>query len=324
MWDYDWTFSPSSLGATTPTDLWIYLDTETAPVRLWPKALSPNDQALGDPVAMGTAAWITAHLIENVSTPIDGAQSGADYAWAVGNQLAHLREGVTSSNGTISQREGVFQLWSDMNYMIPPVPTYLGLSAHNDSLMQFGLDQWVLETSALLDTDQSLYRHINQQDNGFWATGNGWALLGLVRLIALFEAAKQTPPELEKAKQEASAIFGSLFQQLDSDNLLPDYMLQDNATLAIGDVAGTAAVAAAYYRFYTLCPEYATDALSSGADAAFTGVVNYVGDDGFATHVVDPMGTYGLVVYPNDPTLHSPEAQSFIGMMWAARTVAGI
>ena len=101
-------------------------------------------------------------------------------------------------------------------------------------------------------------------------------------------------------------------------------MLQDNATLAVGDVAGTAAVVAAYYRFYTLCPEHTTDALSNSADAAFTGVLSYVGDDGWAAHVVDPLGTHGLVVYPDDPTLHSPEAQSFIGMMWAARTVAGI
>ena len=60
----------------------------------------------------------------------------------------------------------------------------LGLSAHDDSLMQFGLDQWILEKSALFDKEQNLWRHINQQDNGFWATGNGWALLGLMRLVS--------------------------------------------------------------------------------------------------------------------------------------------
>ena len=99
MWDYDWTFSPSSLGATTPDDLSVYLSDETSPVPLKSMPLTQKDQALGDPVAIGTAAWITAQLIEKVSTPIDGGRCGADYAWAVGNQLVHLREGVTPSNG---------------------------------------------------------------------------------------------------------------------------------------------------------------------------------------------------------------------------------
>ena len=99
LFDYDWTFSPSSLGANTPDDLSVYTSEETSPVPLKSMPLSQNDQALGDPVAIGTAAWITAQLIEKVSTPIDGARCGADYAWAVGNQLVHLRAGVTSSNG---------------------------------------------------------------------------------------------------------------------------------------------------------------------------------------------------------------------------------
>lgn len=326
MESYDWTGSPSSLGATTPDDVSIYLS-NTAPVPLKPQALVPGDGALGDPASLGAAAYIAGQLIESLNTTIDGARSGADYAWAVGNQLSYLESGSTSDNGTISQRDGYFELWADMGYMIPPFPAYLGLAASDNTLLQLGLEQWILESSALLDTDENLFRHVNDWDARFWATGNGWMLYGLMRVLASIDAAGQTGSfsgDVTKVKQQAAPVFNSLWQQLDSDNLIPNYMLQSNTTLAVGDVSGTAAVVAAYYRFHVLCPEYAVDVLTQGAETAWEGVMAKIGDDGWATHVVDPLGTYGWVVYPDDPTLHSPEAQSFAGMMWAARTAAGI
>lgn len=38
--------------------------------------------------------------------------------------------------------------------------------------------------------------------------------------------------------------------------------------------------------------------------------------------VVDPLGSQGFLVYPDNNTLRSPEGQAFLGMMWAARSAA--
>ena len=38
--------------------------------------------------------------------------------------------------------------------------------------------------------------------------------------------------------------------------------------------------------------------------------------------VVDPLGSNGFLVYPDNNTLRSPEGQAFLGMMWAARSAA--
>ena len=99
MGSYDWTGSPSSLNVTTSNDASVYLSNTTAPVALQPQPLVDGDGALGDPASLGAAAYIAAELIDPLNTTITGARSGADYAWAVGNQLSYLQSGTTSDNG---------------------------------------------------------------------------------------------------------------------------------------------------------------------------------------------------------------------------------
>lgn len=53
--------------------------------------------------------------------------------------------------------------------------------------------------------------------------------------------------------------------------------------------------------------------------------MNKIDNDGWVTQVVDPDGADGFYVYLDmNPPMRSPEGQAFSGMMWAARTAAGI
>ncbi|OXG29456.1 hypothetical protein C359_04851 [Cryptococcus neoformans Bt120] len=321
---YNWTGAP---GQDFSKSLQDYLFPDTTPHAHVSQALVGGDGALGDPVSLIPAVWLLAKFAkQNDLRDKLGLRCPEDYAWAVGNQLDYLFNGPTSDNGTISQREARFEVWSDMGYMITPSLAYLGLDISDDSLLKKALEQFILESSAMLDTDQLIYQHIPATDARLWATGNGWMTYGLMRNLA----SVKTSPFAEdlsslkfEAEQTIAGVFKALFDQLGEDSLLPDYMLQDNSTLALGDTAGTALTVAAYYRFLEIAPHLTSQDMTAKAEKAFDGVVAKIDDNGWVTHCVDPMGTYGWVVYPEDYSLHSPEGQAFAAKMWKARTDAG-
>lgn len=108
-----------------------------------------------------------------------------------------------------------------------------------------------------------------------------------------------------------------------------------------GESASTALVVAAYYRFRKLAPWLTTEEMNRACDRAFDGVMAKVDDAGWMTQVsslqshchhrpdadtsiqvVDPLGSNGFLVYPDNDSLRSPEGQAFLGMMWAARSAA--
>ena len=118
------------------------------------------------------------------------------------------------------------------------------------------------------------------------------------------------------------------------DGLLPNYMLNTDSSLGEswryassatganvsggGETAGTALTVAAYYRFIKLYPDLATDANTKAAAQAFDAVVASLDEDGWLTSNVNPMGPWVI-----DGT-KSPEGESFVGQMWAARTAIGV
>lgn len=62
-------------------------------------------------------------------------------------------------------------------------------------------------------------------------------------------------------------------------------MLESNATLALGDAAGTALIVAAYYRLLKIAPLQTAPDLTAKAERAFDGVVAQLQDDGWLAHV---------------------------------------
>ncbi|WOO77175.1 uncharacterized protein LOC62_01G000761 [Vanrija pseudolonga] len=315
---YDWSGAP---GPST-TNLVPLLSSST------PRPLVDGAGSLGDPASLGPAAWITANFADQVrvlnGSGVSGLHSDAAYAWAVGNQLAALYNGPRADNGTISQRDSEFQLWSDMGYMIPPFLAYLGLTTNNATLLGDALTQWSLESSALLDPSANLYRHVHYWDTGFWLTGNGWMLSGLVRVLASIAKspyAAQFKDQTDAAARTAANVFTALFNALDNSGLIATYVGATDGTAALTDSTGTTAVVGAFYRFLVLRPDLATP-LKSKADIAFRGVVAKINSDNWLTAVVDPQGTNGFL--RNDAAnTRSPEGQSLLGALWAARTAAG-
>ena len=99
-------------------------------------------------------------------------------------------------HNTVSFQDGFTsrQLWVDGMYMVPP---FLAVMGELDEAKR-QLDGY---SDALLDRDTLLYRHIWDAGSGrfvrdvHWATGNGWALMGTVRVAA--EAKKQGRRDIE-------------------------------------------------------------------------------------------------------------------------------
>lgn len=316
---YDFSGAPAP-GTTKVLNAYL---TPHPPTAIHARALIDGAGSLGDPCALGPATWVLAHFADAVGDVGTELQSDDAYAWAVANQLAYLNNGIKSDNGTISMREGHFELWADQGYMIPPYLAYLGLTTKNTDLLSQALHQWSLTSSGLLDTSTNLYRHVNGWDARPWATGNAWMLAGLMRVLGSIESAGITTldAQVKEAQQTAAAVFKALFDRLDESGRLPNYMDQHDPNLTHGDSAGTAGVVSAYYRFLVMRPDLAAP-MKDKAAHAFASVVAKINADSWLTQVVDPQGTNGFLVYPNQNT-RSPEGQSLVAAMWAARTAAG-
>lgn len=108
----------------------------------------------------------------------------------------------------ISQRVSQVQLWSDAVYMFPPfcevpvsyylltgiliafrkfIVAYYGALQSNYSLLYESYNQVKLYRETLLDPNGTgLWRHIElgtSIDNHLWGTGNGWAAMGMMRVL---------------------------------------------------------------------------------------------------------------------------------------------
>jgi rhamnogalacturonyl hydrolase YesR len=76
-------------------------------------------------------------------------------------------------------------------YMAPPFIAYFGALQQNLTLLREAYTQCALYRDALLDESSGLWRHIalgSWQDDNHWATGNGWAAAGMMRVLATLNA----------------------------------------------------------------------------------------------------------------------------------------
>lgn len=71
--------------------------------------------------------------------------------------------------------------------MVPPFLAYYGVVNSNTSLIQEAYRQCELYRQYLRTPETGLWRHIlwgPHPDPGLWATGNGWAAAGMLRVVA--------------------------------------------------------------------------------------------------------------------------------------------
>ncbi|KAG9034980.1 hypothetical protein FRB95_012270 [Tulasnella sp. JGI-2019a] len=267
----------------------------------------------GDPASLGVAV-----LLGNWTNA-----SGAVYSQAAQQQLDLLMTGTPRvasglAAGAISHRADSVALWSDFMYMVPPFLAYYGAVTQNASLILESYNQISLYRDALFSPNVSLWQHIycpgaysssvnNFNDTGHWATGNGWAAAGMLRVLATM---KNSPWSSQFQTQQTdlsnwiteihtgmtnvlptSGIFNNYVDVADGVRV-PSLPKGDHAT-NFPDASGTAIFAATVYRHITLSNPGSYDKILATAEKVrgalyATNGTTHFDANGWLTPVVDP------------------------------------
>jgi hypothetical protein len=180
-----------------------------------PRSLVGGDGALGDPAANSAGTLLLAQYAARPEVrDLLTMRAKEDYAWAVANQWSYLDNGPKAENGTISQREGHFEMWADAGYMIPPSFAAIGLVKQDADIMRIAVDQWNLQKSVLFDDSAGLWRHVHYWDTRLWATGQAWQLGGGLRVLTSAKAAGFDRDLREGLKEIEDTLIHALYASL--------------------------------------------------------------------------------------------------------------
>ncbi|KAI0698006.1 hypothetical protein BC835DRAFT_1405518 [Cytidiella melzeri] len=266
------------------------------------------NSAAGDPPSIGVSV-----LIANWTGR--GQQDNLNYAGAATDQLEYLFLKVPrTSDGAISHRVEKLQLWSDFVAMTPPFISYYGVVTGNQSMVEEGYNQIKLYRNYLLDSSAGT-------DPGHWSTGNGWAAIGMLRVlgtIARSQFSGQMQSEQKDLTSWVGEIHSGMYANLRSSGLFGNYADQNST---FDDAASTALLASTVYRLsllgnvHTFIPmaEKSRQALFAQGSSSSTngsGLTHFT-SDGWLTPVVNPdnIGQQGT---------QSPEGQAFVVELSAA------
>lgn len=144
--------------------------------------------------------------------------------------------------------------------MAPPFFAYYGPAFNTDEAIRFALGQCLLYRQALKPNTTSgevsagAWQHIlgsENEDLGLWSTGNGWAAMGMARVLAtlLHWHPTKTGANPQIAQRDLFGWIGEILQAAMSspkeEGLLRNYL---NDTTWFGETSGTALLTATVYR----------------------------------------------------------------------------
>lgn len=297
------------------------LDYAQRKINLTGNALADGEGAVGDPASMGVGALLL------------GAASSGDRAYtaAAERQLATIMAAPRYYNGALSQRADVAELWADNMFMTPPFLAYYAVATQNRSLLrqavrQCGLYREVLQANTTASWD-GLWTHIvgpQSQTLGVWATGNGWAALGMARVLATVTnwsvSAGWLTEQAQLKRWIMEILDGADEVQVDPETgMLRNYLVggvesqTDTSVDWFGDGAGTAALVAAALRLAVIDPDLAPQ-LIRFTKPLRAALVSNTDDSGLLAPTVNPYDWHSTKGW----TTGSPEGQSFISMAGAA------
>ncbi|QRV84738.1 cell wall glycoside hydrolase YteR [Ceratobasidium sp. AG-Ba] len=241
-----------------------------------------EDGSAADPASNGVGV-----LIANWTNA-----SGGNYDQAATDQLTYLLTvAPRTSSGAISHRSDEVQLWSDFVYMVPPFLAYYGVMTDNRTLVEEAYNQIKLYRNVLID-GTGMWQHIKMgsfEDTGHWSTGNGWAAMGMLRVLASI-----------RGSQWANALKG---QTRDLENWIIE--IHD----AMWPQLPTALLAASTYRLSPLSGVHKHLPLAERVHTILS--TEHINSDGWLNPVVDPHSFH-------DEGQKSAEAQAFVLKMHAA------
>ena len=239
-------------------------------------AMIGGGEAISDPAANGEVC-LRAYEKSGDDFFKKGADAMLDYLM---NKATRTEDGVILHND-VSFFEGFtkYQLWADGLYMVPPFLAVMG-----------ELDEALLQIRGykrhLYDTERQLFYHVKDVVKGefvrklYWATGNGWALMGLARVIeaAMKAGRSDVADELVAFMTE---LLDGLLEWATEDGRFRD-ILDDETSF----VDGTSAVmmAAAVYRGIVL-GFLPAEKYKAAADKAFETVSGHIDEYGLLREV---------------------------------------
>ncbi|KAH7329733.1 Six-hairpin glycosidase-like protein [Stachybotrys elegans] len=256
-----------------------------------------DDSAVGDPASLGVSAIL---LGQSDSSYIDASNRQADFI---------LKDAPRFSNGAISQRSDVAEVWADNMAMSFPFLAYLAVQNNDPSLMATVVTQCGLQRDVLQSGNLN-WRHIigpQSQDTGLWSTGNGWAAYGMVRVLHTLQKWSGSSSMTSQAGQLKSWIKeildGAMGSSLDG-GLLRNY-LNDNSWF--GEISGTAMLTAAVYRMAVNDPSTFGKNYITWADNNRRALANRQGSNGVFAPAVNPLNWLDR----SEDNNGSPEGQAF-------------
>jgi hypothetical protein len=259
----------------------------------------------GDPASLGVVSILL-------------GQRDSAYLEAAERQYDTLcRKTPRLSNGAISHREKVAEAWSDFVYMVPPFIAYYAMAKGDPDALDAAVEQCILYKK-ILQGDDGLWHHIigpETEDLGIWSTGNGWAALGMMRVLALLvKSGKNHDKQEELFNAVLSILGGAMKHDKDPKSQLIRNYIPDKSWF--GENAGTAALASAAYRLAALYPAR-RDALAQylqWAEKIRLVVLHHIEEDtGLVSPVINPMDWRD-----RKPYKASAEGQCFVLLMYAA------
>ncbi|PCH34536.1 hypothetical protein WOLCODRAFT_106156 [Wolfiporia cocos MD-104 SS10] len=189
---------------------------------------------------MRTASGSFLDTLAQITLP--GESIGVTYARAIQEQLEYTLTVVPrTSDGANSHHIEQVQLWADSVYVIPPFLTSAGVLQNNKTLLTEAYMQVSTAFHLLV-----LWKHIllggNDQDHGFWSTGNGWAAAGALRVLSAIAC-----------PQYAEMGYIRICLQ-DLDSYLFHNYANDSSTFL--DVSSTVLLTSTVYRLALIGPVY--------------------------------------------------------------------
>ncbi|KAK5134776.1 hypothetical protein LTR08_006151 [Meristemomyces frigidus] len=287
--------------------IWVYQK-----IRKDDATLFEDEYSVSDPAALGVAAVML-------------GSRWAQFGDAATRQKEYLLDVAPRySNGAISHRQEVAELWSDAVSMVPPFLAYYGVANNDTEMLRTAVQQCQLYRDVLSVEEgpkKGLWKHIvgpsDMADEGCWSTGNAWAAYGMARVRATISGWRLSNEVMMEEKRQLDQWIGEIVDgaiRTDGDEesgLLRNYLGDDSW---FGETSGTSLLAATAYRMAVLRPDVFGQAkYLTWADRKREAVVQRIDEDGFAKPAVNPL-KHGS----REPIESSPEGESFLLMLGSA------
>ncbi|OTA04512.1 hypothetical protein A9Z42_0050900 [Trichoderma parareesei] len=264
-----------------------------------------DDSAVGDPASLGVSAVL---LGQSDSVYIGAAEREADFLLNVAPRY---------SNGAISHRPDVAELWADNMAMSFPFLAYLAVEQNSTSLMSTTVQQCGLQRQILKPSNSLSWQHIigpQSQDTGLWSTSNGWAGYGMVRVLHTLQkwsGSASMTAEAAQLKSWIKEILDGAMQAGSDGGLLRNYL---NDASWFGEISGTAVLSAVAYRMAVNDPAMFPQSYVAWADANRKTLATKQDGNGLFSPAVNPYDWHDRNKY----TAGSPEGQAFAVYLYTA------